>query len=100
MNRYSNTKTIKTDQDISRKSTVIYPTTPINLQNDIFIRTTSADRLDKLALQFYNDASMWWIIATTNGLGKGTIIVPPNTKLRIPTSEQAMDLLQQINATR
>jgi len=100
MNRYSNTKTIKTDQDISRKSTVIYPITNYNLQTDTFIRTTSADRLDKLALQFYNDASMWWIIAATNGLGKGTIIVPPNTKLRIPTPERAIDLLQQINATR
>ena len=84
MSRYITTKPIQTNQDISRKSTTIYPNIPTDLQNDIYIRTTSADRLDKLALHFYNDASMWWIIATTNGLGKGTIIVPPNTKTLNP----------------
>ena len=100
MSRYTTTKLIKTNQDISRKSTTIYPNTPTDLQNDIYIRTTSADRLDKLALHFYNDASMWWIIATSNGLGKGTIIVPPNTSLRIPSQKQANDLLIKTNTER
>ena len=27
---------------------------------------------------------MWWIFAIANGLGKGTYVVPPNTRLRIP----------------
>jgi len=100
MNRYTTTPTIKTSQDVSRKSTTIYPDISVDLQTDIFIRTTSADRLDKLALHFYNDASMWWIIATTNGLGKGTIVVPPNTKLRIPSQKRATDLLTKTNTTR
>lgn len=100
MSRYITTKPIQTKQDISRKSTTIYPNIPTDLQNDIYIRTTSADRLDKLALHFYNDASMWWIIASSNGLGKGTIIVPPNTRLRIPSKKQATDLLIKTNTER
>lgn len=100
MNRYINTPIIKTKQDISRRSTTIYPNVPVDLRTDVFIRTTSADRLDKLALHFYNDSSMWWIIATANGLGKGTIIVPPNTRLRIPSQKQATDLLTKTNTTR
>jgi hypothetical protein len=100
MNRYNTTQNIKTENNISRKSTVIYPNNPIDLQRDIYIRTTTADRLDKLALNFYNDASKWWIIASVNGLGKGTIIVPPNTRLRIPSQSQVEELLTKTNRNR
>jgi hypothetical protein len=100
MNRYGITQNIKNDNNISRKSTVIYPNNPIDLQNDIYIRTTTADRLDKLALNFYDDASKWWIIASANGLGKGTIIVPPNTRLRIPSQSQVEELLTKTNRNR
>jgi hypothetical protein len=91
---------MKTSGDISRKSTTIYPNVPVNLQTDTYIRTTSADRLDKLAAHFYNDSSMWWIIGSVNGLGKGTIIVPPNTRLRIPSQQQVTDLLSKTNTER
>lgn len=100
MNRYSPSQIIKTPNNISRTSTVIYPNIPVDLQTDIYIRTTSADRLDKLALHFYDDASKWWIIASVNGLGKGTIIVPPNTRLRIPTVQQVEELMTKTNRTR
>ena len=100
MNRYSNAKTIKNERDISRKSTTIYPNVPVDLKTDIYIRTTSSDRLDKLALHFYNDSTLWWIIGAVNGLGKGTIIVPPNTRLRIPSQKQVEDLLLKTNNER
>lgn len=100
MNRYTPTQIIKTQNETSRRSTVVYPNIPIDLQTDIYIRTTSADRLDKLALYFYEDASMWWAIAAANGLGKGTIIVSPNTRLRIPAKKQVEELLIQINKNR
>ena len=63
----------------------------------IYIRTTSMDRLDKLALYFYEDSTMWPIIATANGLGKGTIIVPPNTKLRIPANTNSTNTIVNAN---
>tara|TARA_R100000995_G_C3446838_1_gene106101 strand:+ start:74 stop:415 length:342 start_codon:yes stop_codon:yes gene_type:complete len=42
-----------------------YPTPPLSL-NDIYITTTSGDRLDSLAHQFYKNVDFWWIIATAN----------------------------------
>jgi nucleoid-associated protein YgaU len=51
---------------------------------DIFIRTRAGDRLDNLAFEFYEDVTLWWVIANANNLGKGTYAVPPGTKLRIP----------------
>ena len=100
MNRYGITQNIKNDNNISRKSTVIYPNNPIDLQNDIYIRTTTADRLDKLALNFYDDASKWWIIASANGLGKGTLIIPQNTRIRIPDRNIIQQVINEINNSR
>jgi hypothetical protein len=83
MNRYSTARIIK-NPDLKRYlTTVIIPTQPLE-SDDIYIQTTTQDRLDRLAYIFYEDESMWWIIAIANGLGKGTYVVPPNTRLRIP----------------
>jgi len=98
--RYQTTSNIQTASEKYRKSTTIYPTMPINPSQDIYIRTTTMDRLDKLAYDFYGDASMWWIIATANNLGKGTLIIPSNTRIRIPSSQNAQDILINLNQTR
>jgi nucleoid-associated protein YgaU len=58
------------------------------------------ERLDKLALDFYNDGSLWWVIAAANGLGKGTLVVQPNTRLRIPSETGVQDRIQQANKQR
>ncbi len=83
MSRYSTNRVIKDEDGKRLFNTVILPN-PSGNDTDIFIQTTSPDRLDKLALIFYEDETMWWVIATANGLGKGTYIVPANTRLRIP----------------
>jgi len=100
MNRHLTSKTIKTPNGTSRKSTVLLAVPNINLQEDIFIRTTSIERLDKLAYRFYGDASWWWLIAAANFIGKGTVIVPSNTKLRIPSKTTITELLTKINNER
>ena len=83
MGRYS-TARISKDSDLKRYlTTVIIPTQPLD-SDDIYIQTTTQDRLDRLAYIFYEDETLWWIIATANGLGKGTYVVPANTRLRIP----------------
>lgn len=82
-----------------RKSTTILPVVPGGI-TDVQILTTSMERLDKLANTFYGDASLWWVIAVANSLGKGTIIVPPNTLLRIPSTDQLFDILKQTNTSR
>ena len=99
MSRYSTTNIMKDLNGKRRRSTTIFPTIPATA-NDTFIITTSADRLDKLANAFYDDVSLWWVIAAANGLGKGTLIVPANTKLRIPAKTEFLDQVIQTNRTR
>ena len=61
----------------------LYPTIPLT-DSDRFIYPKDGSRLDNLAFEFYNDASLWWILAQANGLGKGRTILNPNFQIRIP----------------
>jgi hypothetical protein len=64
------------------KST-IYPTvTPSS--SDILITASETDYLDTLAQKYYKDATLWWVIASVNNVGKGRLSVVPGTQLRIP----------------
>ena len=92
-------QTILTDENQQRRfATTIYPT--INTTQDTLILTTSAERLDKLAQTFYNDSSLWWVIAAANNIGKGTYIIPPNTNIRIPKIDNILDNVLQKNKNR
>lgn len=100
MNRYLTTSAIKNvTTDKRRLATTIFPVVPASA-SDIYIRTTSLERLDKLAHQFYGDVTAWPIIAAANGIGKGTLIIPPDTKLRIPVINNIQNYLTQINTNR
>ena len=61
----------------------IYPTIPLS-DEDLFIYPKDGDRLDNIAFRYYNDASLWWVIAQANNLGKGRTILSPNFQIRIP----------------
>ena len=78
----------------------IIPATIEKRDDDIYIITQDSDRLDLLANQFYNDASLWWVIAAANGVGKGTVRVPIGTILRIPNVTDVMTYVTRINAIR
>ena len=93
------TQTILRDENLNRRfESTIYPV--INTAADIFITTTSVDRLDKLAEKFYEDSSLWWVIAAANGLGKGSYIIPRNISLRIPNATSIRDAVLNINRNR
>lgn len=62
--------------------------------NDIYIIAKNTDRLDQLALRFYNDASLWWIIAKSNNIN-GTLSVEDGRQIRIPSSYR--DILSDIS---
>ena len=47
------------------------------------------ERLDHLAGQYYDDATMWWVIAAASGIGWG-LQVPAGTFIRIPTDLTAV----------
>lgn len=87
MKRYSNTDIKKTEQGKRVYKTTIYPDIKPK-DYDIYIITKQGDRLDLLASKFYNDISKWPIIAQASGLGKGTLVVPPDKQIRIPNLKQ------------
>jgi hypothetical protein len=62
--------------------------TPTN--NDYYVITTAGDRLDLLAFDFYQDSSLWWVIASANALPGDSIFVPVGIQLRIPTDLQTV----------
>ena len=58
--------------------------------DDLYVITTTGDRLDLLANQFYNDIRLWWIIAAANPniIRRDSFALAPNIELRIPSNEQ------------
>lgn len=46
-------------------------------------------RLDVLAFESYNDASLWWIIAAASGIG-WSMQLTPGTYVRVPTDINAI----------
>jgi len=80
--------------------TCIYPEIPRD-EKDVYIVTKDTDRLDTLAAQFYEDVTLWWIIAAANQLGKGTLVCDPGIQLRIPSNiEKVIELFDELNKYR
>jgi hypothetical protein len=61
----------------------MYPRIPIH-DSDIFIYPRFGDRLDNLAHKYYNDVSLWWIIAKANNLDAAHIGLEVDKQIRIP----------------
>lgn len=93
--RYQNIPLIKANVTGSLYyETNIYPTIqPTNA--DYYVITTVGDRLDLMAYDFYQDSSLWWVIASANALPGDSIFPPIGVQLRIPTDIQAV--LNQYN---
>lgn len=83
MKRYENIKTLQSVEGKQYKTTTVYPDTPIS-ENDYYTITTVGDRYDTLANQFYNDYTLWWVIAAANNSERASLIVEPGIQLRIP----------------
>jgi hypothetical protein len=85
-NRYQYTNTLTT-RGTKKKylSSIIYPKIkPSN--DDLYIISESSDRLDILASKYYNDKTLWWIIATANNLNDASLSITPGTQMRIPSN--------------
>ena len=97
MNRYETNKQRK-DKDTGRTfySTIMYPKIDRSSE-DIYIRARYGDRLDILAGEYYNDVTLWWIIAQANGLGKGSLSIPAGKQLRIPMDTD--EIINKFNDT-
>jgi hypothetical protein len=98
MNRYSVAKVIKTfDDPIRRFTTVKYPSIlPTSL--DIYVYTTQGDRYDTLALTYYNDSSLWWIINRANSNQSSDSLYPSKgAQIRIPASQRIPSIISEYN---
>ena len=91
--RYDTAK-VKKDKNGTRyyKPTVV-PNVPFK-DSDIFVYPIYGDRFDTIAQRYYNDSSLWWIIAKANELSKGQISADPLKKIRIPT--EIDDILESV----
>ena len=86
--RYQNIPIVKLDRTGSlyyRNN--VYPTVAPT-DTDYYVITTVEDRLDLLAYDFYQDSSLWWVIASANALPGDSIYPPAGIQLRIPTDIQ------------
>ena len=99
MSRYTTNSILQDTAGKRRLGSSILPIVPVS-STDVYIQTTSIERLDKLANTFYQDASLWWVIASANGLGKGSIMVPTNSRLRIPDAANLQQIINDLNNTR
>tara|TARA_R110001592_G_scaffold87117_5_gene257277 strand:- start:2137 stop:2433 length:297 start_codon:yes stop_codon:yes gene_type:complete len=85
MERYNKIEIEKTTLGKRYYKTVRYPEIPKSI-SDIYIVGQAGDRIDLLAQKYYNDITLWWIIARANNIGKGDLVVPLGKQLRIPTN--------------
>ena len=86
MNRYQNIPKTKIEGKLVYV-TSRYPEVPLSY-NDIYVYTVQGDRFDTLAVQYYQDSSLWWIIsiANTDKLNQSTLVIPEGLQIRIPSN--------------
>tara|TARA_B100002019_G_scaffold95224_1_gene81993 strand:- start:6018 stop:6347 length:330 start_codon:yes stop_codon:yes gene_type:complete len=66
---------------------VKYPQIP-NSIDDTYVYAEDGDRYDQLALQYYGDPSLWWVISVANEtLPQNSYFLPlGTTQIRIPSN--------------
>ena len=77
----NNSKKIKDGRTVYRSR--IHPEIPLR-DDDIYVASETGDRLDTLAYQYYEDSSLWWIIASANNIHNAPFGLKDGTILRIP----------------
>tara|TARA_Y100001937_G_scaffold39289_1_gene55901 strand:+ start:348 stop:659 length:312 start_codon:yes stop_codon:yes gene_type:complete len=102
MNRYRFTKIKKDSDGFQHRVVTEYPIiTPKNSDRIYFSK--QGERFDNIAYKFYEDTSLWWVIARANTdlEFKGNMALPTGTKLSIPTDVgEVLADLERINRIR
>jgi hypothetical protein len=83
LSRYKNNETKKLNDGRNVYRSRIYPEIPLS-DNDIYVASETGDRLDTLAYQYYENSSLWWIIASANNIHNAPFGLKDGTILRIP----------------
>lgn len=91
MDRYSKQAVTKTIKGVRYYTGTKYPDIPTSF-DDIYVITTSGDRYDILAQEYFGDSSLWWVIAAANPeYGLGTYYPPKGVQLRIPSNQSEIE---------
>ena len=83
VSRYKNNETKKLNDGRIVYRSRIYPEIPLS-DNDTYVASETGDRLDTLAYQYYENSSLWWIIASANNIHNAPFGLKDGTILRIP----------------
>ena len=84
MNRYKNIEITKDLEGTRMYKTVKYPIIPRS-NGDLYVITQEGDRYDRLALRYYDDTNLWWVISSANAEYSQNSLYPPlGIQLRIP----------------
>ena len=86
MNRYKNSPVFKNTTGKRYYGTTKYPDLPLDF-NDIYVYSTAGDRFDVLALQYYSDSTLWWVLSIANpSLTQDSYHIPEGSQIRIPAN--------------
>lgn len=99
MLRYSQIQIITTPDNPKRRyANVKYPVISRDY-SDIYVYTTRGDRYDTLALTYYGDVSLWWVIARANPTQSPDSLVPNfGEQIRIPAPQRISIILSQYDS--
>ena len=105
MNRYNtiptqegNNSNLNSQDKIVRYITTKYPEISRSFE-DVYVYTAMGDRYDTLALSYYNDSTLWWIISSANPeYGKDSLIPPRGIQLRIPSPNRVLPILAEFES--
>lgn len=76
-----------------------YPEIPPSL-DDLYIISSTGDRLDNLANKIYKDVDLWWIIAIANPnvIRRDSFNIKGGLEIRIPTNtNQIIEDFEKLN---
>jgi len=90
-NRYSNIPTMLKTGKGRVYDSVLLPNVDAT-DSDIVVITIQGDRLDLLANEYYQDPSMWWVIALKNDMTEIDISMKEGIILRIPSRNEAIQI--------
>ena len=94
MNRYSAAQIIKTLEDPRRRYTNIKYPSILPTSDDIYVYTSQGDRYDTLALTYYSDTTLWWIISRANSSQPNDTLYPNvGAQIRIPSPSRIPAIL-------
>lgn len=94
---YQTISTQKTKDGKNIFSQIYYPTVGLS-EDDIYIITSTQDRYDLIAYDFWGDESLWRLIPMVNNLECDSMFPPIGIQLRIPSNqENILNLFKKYN---